>query len=216
MVCPIVLHFQNPFKIGTGLISIFMNLVNSHYNPHFTDGSTIFCEASVRLWPIFTFKFRPKLSLFRHHKACSFQKSSWFLHSFDAHGSYRNRCLPLLKLRCFFRSCATNLCRLVRQLSGTDIQNQVLISLGPLGLAWIFLECPQDLWSDLSVRETEIRVWGWLSCHVEVQTSVPESLGYSIQTGWHSHQEDEAPRKRQLEMLFFKVMATAGDGSCSL
>lgn len=116
----------------------------------------------------------------------------------------------------FVLSCAASLCRLVKQLSGTDIQNHLLLSLGPLGLAWIFLGCPQDLWSDLSVRETEICVWARLRCHVEVRASVPESLGYSIQTAWHSHQENEAPCKSQLWMLFFKVMVTAGDSSCSL
>lgn len=53
----------------------------------------------------------------------------------------------------FVLPCAANLCRPVEQLSGTDTQNQLLLGLGPLDLAWIFLACPWDLRSDLSVRE---------------------------------------------------------------
>lgn len=154
--------------------------------------------------------------MFRHHKACFFQKSSWFLLFFMLMVPTGTDACPFWNWGGFGLSCAANLCRLVKQLSGTDIQNQLLLSLGPLGLAWVFLECPQDLWSDLSVREAEIHVWAWLSCHVEVHASVPESLGYSIQTAWHSHQENEAPRRSQLWVLFLKVLVTAGESSCSL
>lgn len=75
-----------------------------------------------------------------------------------AHASYRNGFFSLLKVRWVCSVLYSHPLYVGKQLSGTDIQNQLLLSLKPLGLPGVFLECPQDFCSHLSVRETEIHV----------------------------------------------------------
>lgn len=96
---------------------------------------------------------------------------------FYVHGFYGKGFLPLLNVESvcfvFYRQ---PLC-VGKQLSGTDIQNQLLLSLEPLGFAGAFLDYPQDLCSDLSVRETQVWVHAELPCWKRVHL-VPECLGY--------------------------------------
>lgn len=74
---------------------------------------------------------------------------------FYAHGSYGNGFLPLLKVRWVCSVLCSHALCVGKQLSGTDIQNQLLLRLEPLGLAGVFLECPQDLCSDLCQRNRD-------------------------------------------------------------
>lgn len=106
-----------------------------------------------------------------------FSEELMHLTLFYAHVSYRKGFLSLLKVRrvCSVL-CSHPLC-VGKQLSDTDIQNQLLVGLESLGLAGVFLECSQDLCSDLFVRETQVHVHAELP-YGRVCILCLECLGY--------------------------------------
>lgn len=87
-----------------------------------------------------------------------FSEELMHLTLFCAHCSYGKGFLPLLKVRWVCSVMWSHPLYVGKQLSGTDIQKPLLLGLEPLGLAGVFLECSQDLCSDLSVRETQVHV----------------------------------------------------------
>lgn len=104
-----------------------------------------------------------------------FSEELMHLTLFYAHGSYGKGFLPLLNVRWLCSVFYRHPLYVGKQLSGTDIQNQLLLGLEPLGFAGVFLDYPQDLCL-ISLSEKH-RPGSMLSCLVEVCASCARMFG---------------------------------------